>query len=74
MHRNFALAMVANMVEGIFYYVLNQYIGQQSATVYSSAPLVFGFSFALFFIPQLPAYVFVGWYTKRTTDVKGPLM
>jgi hypothetical protein len=52
-HRNFALAITANFVEGIFYYVLNQFIGQQSATVYDSRPMQFGLFFAIFFAPQI---------------------
>ncbi|KAL8280453.1 hypothetical protein RQP46_007101 [Phenoliferia psychrophenolica] len=67
-------AVIANFVEGVFFFPFNTFVGTQGALLYETEPLKVGFFFTCYFLPAFVFYPLCGWYTKRTFDAKGPLV
>lgn len=55
-------------------FTYNGFFGEQLNIFFEARPVVFGFRFSIFFMPQLVMYPLIGWYSGRYKDVKWPLV
>ncbi|KAK0354529.1 hypothetical protein LTR91_005910 [Friedmanniomyces endolithicus] len=72
--RNFCVASFGCFVEGFVYYAILLFFQQETATLWESRPYLINVRMLAFFVTSGVVAPCVGWYTRRTKDLKYPLI